>query len=255
MLCFLTVLFASKAIMAKGIRVRGNDPADPSGKPVGASWTPGLEAMLCFLTVLFASKALMAKVIRVRGYAAQKKSPVILYTDASHSPHLSGLGICISDPSTGSKYYSAAVCPAWVLAQFVHQDHVVNQLELLVMVTAYLSFPEILRGRQVLHHVDNAAAIAAAINGYSSKVDLAHMANMYNLVVALMDVDAWVEYVASHANIADIPSKLGNEFVPRHEDWGMLEGMGFVEAPMSFPTQAEWENLALFEDRLHVAPQ
>ena len=120
------------------------------------------------------------------------------------------------------------------------------------MVAAYLSFPEMLRDRRVIHHVDNASAIAAAINGYSTKADLAHMANMYNYVVALLGVDAWVEYVASHANIADIPSRLGNRFESRHKDWDVLAKMGFAEATMKFPSEHEWENLASLQDRLRA---
>lgn len=121
---------------------------------------------------------------------------------------MSGLGVCISDPDTGERYYASAECPERICARFAHPDNIVNQPELLAMITAYLSFPEMVRRRRVMHHADNATAIAALINGYSTKVDLAHMSNMYNFVVALLGVDhAWVEYVETHSNLADIPSQ------------------------------------------------
>jgi len=59
-----------------------------------------------------------------------------------------------------------------------------------------------------------------------------------------------LEYVESHSNIADIPSRCGNAWEPRHEDWCKLAQMGFEERPMAFPTVAEWDNLALFDQRL-----
>lgn len=80
------------------------------------------------------------------------------------------------------------------------------------------------------------------------------MANMYNYVTALLDVDTWVEYVASAANIADIPSRLGNRWEPRHEDWDKLHQMGFEEREMCFPSELEWSNMALMERRLRARP-
>ena len=51
------------------------DPDEPGREPVGAEWTPGLEAMLSFLIVLFASRSIMARVLRVRGNGQHEKSP------------------------------------------------------------------------------------------------------------------------------------------------------------------------------------
>ena len=63
-------------------------------------------------------------------------------------------------------------------------------------------------------------------------------------------MDLWIEYVASAANIADIPSHVGNEREPRHEDWHLLQDMGFTQLPMAFPSEAEWDDHSLLRLRL-----
>ena len=98
-----------------------------------------------------------------------------------------GLCIVISDPDCPNvRYFAAAECPAWICSRFTHTEHWINQLETLVAVSALLTFPDLLRGRRVLHHIDNHSAISCTVHGYSSKVDLADLANMFNVAAALL---------------------------------------------------------------------
>jgi hypothetical protein len=52
----------------------------------------------------------------------------------------------------------------------------------------------------------------------------------------------WIEYVASDANIADIPPQVGNSYEARHEHWDLLAEMGFIEVPMALPSEEEYDD-------------
>jgi len=49
----------------------------------------------------------------------------------------------------------------------------IGQLELLAAITPYTSLGEELRGRRVIHWIDNKSAIAALVKGYSAAPDAA----------------------------------------------------------------------------------
>jgi hypothetical protein len=109
-------------------------------------------------------------------------------------------------------------------------------LEALAVLCAQLTFPEILKGRQVVAFIDNTPALSAIVHGYSNKEDLGVITNLYHLVVACNKVRVWHEWIPSKANIADIPSR------PGHEDWGILEALDIKEypSPMVFPSTRAW---------------
>ena len=61
--------------------------------------------------------------------------------------------------------------------------------------------------------VDNTPAWSCMINGYSSSKPMAEMGNLLHLTIAALQIDCWVEWVNSDANIADLPFRLG----PQHQ--------------------------------------
>ena len=77
----------------------------------------------------------------------------------------------------------------------------------MAMVCARLTFPDVLRGRRVLHFVDNTTALSKAVHGYANEPDMAACANALHLLDAALQCDAWFEWVPSKANIADLPSR------------------------------------------------
>ena len=71
----------------------------------------------------------------------------------------------------------------------------------------YTSRPAQFRGRDVIHFIDNTGAMFGLAKGYSREVDCARLAHVFQSVVCALDANVWVEYVASKANISDLPSR------------------------------------------------
>lgn len=57
--------------------------------------------------------------------------------------------------------------------------------------------------------VDNTPAWSYMINGYSSSAPMAEMGNLFHraIMIAVLGIDCWIEWVNSDANIADLPSR------------------------------------------------
>ena len=71
----------------------------------------------------------------------------------------------------------------------------------------YLSCPELLAGREVIHWIDNTSALAALSKGYSGVPDSAHLVHVFHAWAACSGTMVWFEYVMSEANPADEPSR------------------------------------------------
>lgn len=63
-----------------------------------------------------------------------------------------------------------------------------------------------LRGRHVIHYIDNTSAVAALVKGYSRAPDSARMLHAFTARRLALGTDIWFQWVASAANIADWPS-------------------------------------------------
>ena len=72
-----------------------------------------------------------------------------------------------------------------------------------------------MRGRDVLHFIDNTGALFGLSQGYSGCDDSARLIHQFHCVLGAIDANVWMEYVASGANIADMPSR--GEFALLHE--------------------------------------
>lgn len=83
----------------------------------------------------------------------------------------------------------------------------IAQAELIVAIAAYLTLPELLRGRAVMHFIDNTVALSAIVNGYASKADCAAMVNSFHETILALRSYLWAEWVPSAANIGDWPSR------------------------------------------------
>ena len=96
----------------------------------------------------------------------------------------------------------------------------------------YLTCGHMLRGRRVLHGVDNTGVLRTILTGWSSRPDMALLGTMLTAVLARMDTDEWYYWVASAANIADIPSRPDYRGTER---WDLLSQLNLVEVPMVLP--------------------
>ena len=66
---------------------------------------------------------------------------------------------------------------------------------------------DVLYRRRVLHFIDNTVALSKSVHGYAKDPDMAAVVNSLHTCDAALGVDAWFEWVPSHANISDIPSR------------------------------------------------
>lgn len=134
---------------------------------------------------------------------------VVVYTDACYDADgFSGLGVAILDTESGETFESSSPVPGWVLDWLLPRGQQINHLEALAMVAARFTFPDVLRGRRVLHFVDNTVALSKAVHGYANAPDMAACVNALHLADASLLCDAWFEWVPSKANLSDLPSRL-----------------------------------------------
>jgi hypothetical protein len=79
---------------------------------------------------------------------------LLVYTDACKNTRFGGLGVVIFDRTTGRRYVSSAICPKDIEESFARRGYIINQLELLAILTALLTFPELFRNRRALWFVE-----------------------------------------------------------------------------------------------------
>ena len=146
--------------------------------------------------------------------------PTIVFTDASWEDGKGALGVVVKAPGK-PLVWTACDCPAWVIDVFQEVDRAkkqyIGQLELLAALLAYTTFPDLLRGKHVVHWIDNESAVYSLVKGYSGAPDSARIVNLYHSEVARLRVTPWLEYVHTDDNIADLPSR---------GDFGLLELLG-----------------------------
>ena len=81
----------------------------------------------------------------------------------------------------------------------------INRQELFAEIVAHYTFD--LSDIPVLHFIDNTTALSWAIRGYSPDADVAELLNTWHLRLAARQQIVWFDYVPSHANVADQPSR------------------------------------------------
>ena len=108
----------------------------------------------------------------------------------------------------------------------LERQQYVGQLEVLAAVAVYTTFPEVVRGRDVVHFIDNAGALYALMNGSSSDVDSARLVHTFHALAVPLATRVWVAYVASKANLADLPSR---------REFALLRSMGAVWRETALP--------------------
>jgi len=136
--------------------------------------------------------------------------PVVVLSDASFERGYGWLGFVVSSPFDGV-FWAGAPTPGWMLRLLA--DHrvrgtYIGQLEALAALSAYLSLPHVFRSRKVSHYIDNQAALYSLIKGSSSDVDMNRVAFLLRSFYVRFRVDAWLDYVPSASNIADLPTRL-----------------------------------------------
>jgi hypothetical protein len=107
----------------------------------------------------------------------------------------------------GEWFYASYDVPSDDYAHWRVRDQYIGQLELLAAIAVYYSLADRLRGRRVIHCIDNTGAVACLIKDYSADTDSSMLVHSFWALAAALDVDVWFVFVNSAANIADWPSR------------------------------------------------
>ena len=211
-------------------------------------WTPALDSTLNFFSTIFRPDVLPSRVIDV---SDTHSPPIVLLCDASSESGIDEIGIVFHDTSTPhiAGVESSLILPEWLSNKIRPQQHssAICPAELIAGVVALLTFRDECRGRRILLWTDNTAAFSGMVNGFSSSKAMQQASNLFHLTRAALQTDMWIEWVASDANISDIPSR--NRGVG-HTDEEAYRKLGLTSKPANCFSEKEWDDPLLLFDRL-----
>ena len=232
---------ALQPLHAGSHRTRGGSKRPPSDAERAAI----RAALEFFLSILLSAVSIPRK--RLAFGRRSTKPTVRVWTDASFEPELTNpgrLGFVVEFPAEGAPgdgdycpakwVHGSYIVPEWLMALFLQRKQYIGQLELLAAVGVYRSVPE-LRGRRIVHYIDNTSALCGLIKGYSRAADSARVVHAFHSFNLGLGAEAWFQYMASKGNIADLPSR--GEFELLHE-------LGSVEVDFVVPSFQEWSEPA-----------
>jgi hypothetical protein len=127
--------------------------------------------------------------------------------------------------------HAAMVVPLDVMSELEVRKQQIGQLELLAAIVAYFSMAPFLVERDVLHFIDNTAAVAGIAKGFSAKPDSARIIHAYHALNVQIGAQVYFEWVKSEANIADLPSR---------GQYDLLNEFGSREVPIIIPPISDW---------------
>jgi len=139
------------------------------------------------------------------------RKKVLVYTDASFAKNnddnrvRNGLVVIVVDCENGRAYRSSLPCPAWLLN--LDRKTQIGPLELLAVLWAALTFPEVIKDRQCVFFIDNMQALSACIHGYCRNTDMNLMCNLLHLSFAGLRCQPFFNWVPSKAIPLDQPSR------------------------------------------------
>ena len=166
--------------------------------------------------------------------------PVIILTDAAQDGEVgttsfsARVGVVLKDMRDGRMYYTSKQAPLWLrllLIAIAFKKTYICQFELVGVLCAYLTFPDVLHGRLVHHFIDNEAALSNCISGYSGKPDSALILHELHVALAATQCHPWFGFVYSEDNISDLPSR--NAFA-------LLIRMGAIRRDCILPRFKSW---------------
>ena len=203
-----------------------------------------LEMSLNFLQTPLTS--LRARDICVK--ATSRSAPILVWSDATGTSEGEGTPVMAfvarfpgGTPSPSDPAGITLMHPRWVhgfsiaspqlIAELDARKQQVGQLELLAAAAAYFSLCTWLSNRDVIHFIDNTAAVAGIAKGYSTKPDSARIIHAYHALNVRMKAQVHFEWVKSEANIADLPTRGKFE---------LLREYASTEIPLMVPPISDW---------------
>ena len=141
-----------------------------------------------------------------------REPPFILYTDASDVPERHEarwvVGAVLINPHRETPLYTFWKVPEEMISKWLPKQTYMGQLELLAAPVALATWHDQLKGKRLIHFVDNDSASACLVRGYSPLVDSCALVGEYWLTACYYSIDPYIERVESKSNIADGPSRL-----------------------------------------------
>jgi len=141
------------------------------------------------------------------------------------------------------------------LAALEERGNQILPLELLAVACVYETLGHELRDREVIHFIDNAAALSNSIRGSAKREDCARIVCSTHLALARARIIPWFAYVASKANVSDLPSRgLMAEMIVVLESAFPGSSTNACEVAITFPNREAWDaaaNEAPFPTSLH----
>jgi hypothetical protein len=128
--------------------------------------------------------------------------------------------------------HGAAAASEQLLSALEARKQQIGQLELAAAAAAYYSLGDSLAGREVIHFVDNSAAVAGLAKSYSSKPDSARIIHAFQAVAVSLKCHVHFQWVASEANVADLPSRGHFDFLEQE--------LGSSDVGFKLPSVSEW---------------
>ena len=144
----------------------------------------------------------------LRLFAADER-PTLLYTDGWGDADTQRwrIGAVLDSPHATELLYTGADVPNDVLNSWLPKRQHINQTELLAGPVAFDTWPTLLQEADIIHWVDNDAAAAALIKGYSDKSDSLKIISDYWLRALSLRANIFIDRVESKSNLADAPSR------------------------------------------------
>ena len=166
----------------------------------GSKLTPRLRfALLWFLRVLEAGLTREISLL-----PAPSTQVVFLYSDAEG---YGGLGAVAVFPEDEVVYLQGRV-PRKSVRELKQRKTQIVAFELLAALVALVSLcPEKLRGCRVIHFIDNVAALACVVRGFSREPDLADITGRLWFEALALEISYRADSVPTKCNLADGPSR------------------------------------------------
>ena len=98
---------------------------------------------------------------------------------------------------------------------FGERETYIGQAEELAAAAAYETYEDILTGTRPMHYIDNQGALGVLVRGAGHHAPMGLLAHKTALRQREIRCQVWYEYVASKANIADLPSRHDSQLAAR----------------------------------------